>query len=284
MTVATLSGTLPAVPIAEPKTYWFKATRGPRDESPPEKAPRTLYPSVDDPEGNETADYDDWRWPARKLWKVLQGEALRTGSQTILLPVWRLAQLCGRGIRWVFYALRMLRELGKIRRVWWRNGQEAPDGKGHHGEACLATQIVVDLAGPEPKAKPAAKAKGKPDAKAPSPGSTGALDAMRADWARAQAEAETASPGEPAAAPKPPAPPAKEPDRHGWVKRLVASVAAGPPHGEDPDPDRTAVLKKRQLDQLEATRADREAEMAARQQKESADPSGPGVPAPESGS
>jgi hypothetical protein len=71
--------------------------------------------------------------------------------------------------------------------------------KGHHGDVGRATEILVDLAGPEPKAKTEPKAKAKPKPKAPTSAATGALDAMRADWdkARAQAAAEAEKPADP---------------------------------------------------------------------------------------
>jgi hypothetical protein len=261
MSVATLSDTLPGLPIGQPKTRWFKA------------------PDAEDDPANP-GDFDNWPKAARRLWKILLRQARKLGTKVVLLPVWKLAEMCGRGQRWVWKAFRQLLTLGVIRRFWCDGRKEVENRKGHHGEVGRATEIVIDLAGPEPKAKPKTKAKGQPAAK-PATG-TGELDKIKA--AIAQAEAEKAA--DPAAA-RPqgatpnPTPTPTETDRHGWLKRLVASIAAGPPHAEDPDPDRTEARRREVLDGLAATQQAREAEMARREREKTA---GPEVPAPGSGS
>ena len=95
MSLAALSDLLPAVPIGQPKTRWFKA------------------PDAEDDPDNP-GDFDNWPRAARRLWKILLRRIRKTGAKIILHPVWKLAELCGRGQRWVWKALAQLQELGVI--------------------------------------------------------------------------------------------------------------------------------------------------------------------------
>jgi hypothetical protein len=140
MSLAALSDLLPAVPIGQPKTRWFKA------------------PDAEDDPANP-GDFDNWPRAARRLWKIILRQLRKNGAKMIVDPVWKLAQLCGRCQRWVWKALAQLQELGVLRRFWVKGREKVENRKGHHGEVGRATEIVIDLAGPEPKAKQKPKAK-----------------------------------------------------------------------------------------------------------------------------
>jgi DNA-binding Lrp family transcriptional regulator len=271
MSIATLADTLPGVPIAQPRTRWFKA------------------PDAEDDPANP-GDFDNWPRAARRLWKILLRQARTLGTKVVLLPVWKLAELCGRGQRWVWKAFRQLLGLGVIRRFWCDGRKEVENRQGHHGEVGRATEIVVDLAGPEPKAKPQAKTKGSDKKPATSTG-TGALAAIKA------AIAEAAQPADqPEKAPAP-----VKLDWRKDAEELRAQMAASgdprpaaptPPPSPPPrrcklgidyeDPKALAVLAE--IEEKELARRQREQETAGASQQPAADPAGPEVPAAESGS
>ena len=260
MSVATLSDSLPGVPIAEPKTRWFKA------------------PDTEDDPAN-ALDFDNWPKAARRLWKILLRRARVAGTKVITLPVWKLAELCGRGLRWAWKALRQLLKLGVIRRFWISGRQEVENRKGHHGEVGRATEILIDFAGPEPKVKPAPKSKDKP----PTSTGTGALAKIKAMIAGAT---------QPAGDPQQdgPSPPASN-----WRDHLPASSTPPPPPPPVPqqqrrrnlgidrnDPKAVAILAE--MEAKDAARRERERQAANPSDQLPAESAGPEVPAPDSGS
>jgi hypothetical protein len=246
MSVIELAAALPAVPIGQPKTRWFKAPD-----------------AEDDPA--DALDFDNWPKAARRLWKILLRRVRITGSKVITLPVWKLAEMCGRGLRWVWKALRQLLELGMIRRFWCHGRIEVENRKGHQGEVGRATEILVDLAGPEPKAKPAPKAKAKPAAKPTSTG-TGALAAIKATIAAAAAE-------------KPADPPGDAPTPSGFDWRKMVGIPAASSQRRDPNDDPQYRAIKAEMEAKEQARRARERLAAQPSDQLPAEPAGPEVPA-----
>jgi hypothetical protein len=270
MSVATLSDTLPGVPVGQPKTRWFKAPD-----------------SEDDPAN--PGDFDNWPRAARRLWKILLRQARKLGTKVIVLPVWKLAEVCGRGQRWVWKAFRQLLALGVIRRFWCDGRREVENRKGHHGDVGRGTEIVIDLAGPEPKAKPAPKPKAKATGKPATLEQQAAADRAHAETAAINAQGgDPLPPGwhwqqflPPAAAVAPPAPkpPVEPPTSAPRRPRLAIPVAI---HQE---------LQARQQARLAKLEAIPPEQRSEDQQQEWAtlsrllgEPAGPEVPAPGSGS
>jgi hypothetical protein len=260
MSTIELGAVLPAVPIADPKTRWFKAPD-----------------AEDDPENPR--DFDNWPRAARRLWKIILRRARKTRARIIFDPVWKLAELCARCERWVWKALAQLLEMGVIRRFWAKGREEVENGKGHHGEVGRATEIVIELAGPEAKAKPAPKAKGKTAGKMPA-ATTGALDAQRADWAKGRAEVEAEAEAE--ASPAEPGPTAGPTGRFDWRKLTGTPPEAPRPRDPNDDPKYRAI--KAEMEAKEEARRRRERQAASPSDQLPTDPAGPEVPAPESGS
>jgi hypothetical protein len=126
MSVATLSDTLPGVPVGPPKVRWFKG-----------------LDHEDDP--NNPEDGDNWPKRVQRVWKILLRLHRTTGRKVFTIPVWKLAELCGRCQRTVWSALRWLVEHGIIRRYWISGRKEVENRKGHHGEVGRATEIMVEL-------------------------------------------------------------------------------------------------------------------------------------------
>jgi hypothetical protein len=259
MSVATLSNILPGVPIGQPKTRWFKA------------------PDAEDDPDNP-GDFDNWPRAARRLWKILLRRIRKTGAKIILHPVWKLAELCGRGQRWVWKALAQLQELGVIRRFWCDGRKEVENRKGHHGDVGRATEIVVDLARPEPKAKaePRAKATSKPAA-SQIPNLPGAIpkttpeQQAAADRRHAETKAINAEDGQPATA-------------EDWAEFRKRFGLGAPRSGRDPNHDSQYRTIKAEMEAQEEARRQRDRQAASPSDQLPAQPAGPGVLAPESGS